>query len=405
VQLENERLGKKNDPGGEWARPDSDPVLDRYSNIHPWSNNRIHLKVPEGVNDYINASPVSLQSTAAKQSNLKHSIQDKYICMQGPKRETIDHTWHMLWHELATPYETSPAIIIMLSPTHGLDPGGSGKMIEKCSVYFPMDEDSPPIRINETDILGQEFKATVRFESKEPPTPGSSVEIRQFIMTRDEDEDQEKPIWHFLYPSWPDFGALEESNVAAIISVMEKSRKLNGKAENPRIVHCSAGVGRTGTFVALEFLMGELQGGAWEEDVDSGMDPVYDTVNQLRSQRRTMVQAYEQYAFLYEVLRKMWEEKYNEPCIGGDHEHGKKTRGARGKVNRSVRPQDGGCGADDIIEDGDVNVCAVPGDTTMRDGVNACATPGDHEHLNSDPNACADPARAPRTILDVTHET
>jgi protein-tyrosine phosphatase len=139
-----------------------------------------------------------------------------------------------------------------------------------------------------------------------------------------EGEDEEKPIWHYLYPNWPDFGALEEENVASVLSLMDISRKQNGKGENPRIVHCSAGVGRTGTFVALEFLMGELQGGAWEgwdEGPMAHTDPIYETVNQLRMQRKTMVQAYEQYAFLYEVLQKVWEEKYGTECAGGEHTH------------------------------------------------------------------------------------
>src|SRR5205823_4255104 len=80
----------------------------------------------------------------------------------------------------------------------------------------------------------------------------------------------------------------------------------------------------TGTFVALLFLIGELQGGAWEgwdKSDQAGRDAVFDTINQLREQRRTMVQAYEQYAFLYEVLRKLWEEKYGAECVGGDHQH------------------------------------------------------------------------------------
>lgn len=176
AEFENGRLDQ-NEEDGEWARPTSDPVLDRYSNIHPWMNNRIILKVPDGVNDYINASPVSLKSKSAKRSDLKHTFEDKYICMQGPKKETIDHTWHMLWHELAFPYETSPAVVIMLTPIRGTAPDGSGKIIEKCSPYFPMEEDSPVIHVNETSILGEEFKATVRFGSKEPPIPGKHYRL------------------------------------------------------------------------------------------------------------------------------------------------------------------------------------------------------------------------------------
>lgn len=336
TRLENERLAASKDspPGGEWARLDPDPTLDRYNNIHPWSNNRIKLKVPEGFNDYINASPVTLVSTSGKQSTLKAGIQDKYICMQGPKSQTVDHVWHMIWHEVATPYNSSPAVIIMLSPTHAPMPDDPTKMFEKCFPYYPVDENSGPITVNEKSDLGDDFKATIKFVSREPGIPGTPIEVRKLVMEVD-GEDEEKPIWHYLYPSWPDFGALEEENVASILNLMEISRLHNGKGENPRVVHCSAGVGRTGTFVALEFLIGELQGGAWEgwDDSDHAVsDPVYETVNQLRMQRKTMVQAYEQYAFLYEVLRKVWEEKYHVPCSGGEHKHSKPPE-AREKIN------------------------------------------------------------------------
>jgi len=241
--------------------------------------------------------------------------------MQGPKKETVDHTWHMLWHELAEPYETTPAVIIMLSPTHVPHPNGVNTF-EKCYPYYPLDENSEPLVINETGVLGDEFHAEVRFVSREAPIPGSTVEIRQLAMSVRGEEKGEKPIWHLLYPSWPDFGALEEKNVASIISLMHLSREKNERAENPRIVHCSAGVGRTGTFIALEFLIGELEGGAWEGWTGTG-DPIYETINQLRMQRRNMVQAFEQYAFLYEVLRKMWQEKYNVPRMKGNLEHNK----------------------------------------------------------------------------------
>jgi len=246
--------------------------------------------------------------------------------MQGPKLETVDHTWHMIWHELAVPYNSSPAVVIMLSPTHAPMPNDPSKLFEKCYRYFPIESDTTPIVINETNQLGEDFKATVRFDSALPEIPGTTIEGRRFIMTVD-GEDEEKPIFHYLYPSWPDFGALEERNVESIIQLMRLSRESNGKAENARVVHCSAGVGRTGTFVALEFLMGELQGGSWEnwdeesKKTNRGSDPIYECVNQLRMQRRTMVQAFEQYSFLYEVLRKMWEEKYDVPCIGGEHQH------------------------------------------------------------------------------------
>lgn len=218
------------------------------------------------------------------------------------------------------PHNSSPAVIIMLSPTHDPHPTLPGAMYEKCFPYFPQDEHSEPLIINETSQLGDDFKGSLRFVSKEPSLPGTEIEVRKFIMTVD-GKDDEKPIWHFLYQSWPDFGALGEDNLESLIELMSLSREKNATADNPRIIHCSAGVGRTGTFVALEFLLGELQSGTWEGWDQSGSidsDPVFDTVNQLRMQRRTMVQSYEQYVFIYEVLRKMWATKYGSPSVD-DH--------------------------------------------------------------------------------------
>jgi len=314
--LENARVTSLDDD--KWARLDPDPVLDRYTNIHPWANNRIHLHVPEGVNDYINATHVSLVSSSEKRIKFKASVQDKYICMQGPKQETIDHTWHMLWHELSNPYTTTPGVIIMLSSLRGPDPNRPRQTIEKCYQYFPMDEHSPSLIINETGQLGDDFKATVKFVSREPTPPGTAIEIRKLLMSREGEENEGKLVWHFLYPSWPDFGALGEENVSSIISLMALSREKNGGADNPRLVHCSAGVGRTGTFIALEHLAGELEGGGWkgwDTNEHAGYDAIYDTVNQLREQRRSMVQSLEQYAFLYGALKRMWEEKYNASSI------------------------------------------------------------------------------------------
>jgi protein-tyrosine phosphatase len=218
----------------------------------------------------------------------------------------------VIWHETLAGSNSEPAVIIMLSPTHDPHPTVPGVMFEKCFPYFPKDENSEPLIINETCKLGDEFKATIRFVSQEPQLPSTDLEIRKFAMSVD-GQDGEKPIWHFLYPSWPDFGALEESDLSSLMLLMSLSREKNTKSDNPRVIHCSAGVGRTGTFVALEFLIGELQRGAWQgwdKPNSSENDPIFNTVNRLRMQRRTMVQSAEQYAFIYEVLRKMWTEKY-----------------------------------------------------------------------------------------------
>jgi len=200
----------------------------------------------------------------------------------------------------------------MLTPTHVAHPLDGSIMMEKCYPYYPLDVQSPPLVINETSQLGGNFKATVRFLEREETTEGTAIELRKLAM-KVEGQEVEKVVWHFLYPGWPDFGAIEEDSVDSLLALMVLSREKNTSTDNPRVVHCSAGVGRSGTFIALEFLVGELQRGAWErwdDSTEKDKDPVFETVNQLRIQRRTMVQAQEQFSLLYGVLRKLWNEKY-----------------------------------------------------------------------------------------------
>ncbi|CAK7208402.1 hypothetical protein SCUCBS95973_000090 [Sporothrix curviconia] len=187
--------------------------------------------------------------------------------------------------------------------------------------------------------------------------------------------EDERIVYHFLFKRWPDFGVPALEDVDSFVGLMKLSAEKNADADNPRIVHCSAGVGRSGTFIALEHLLRELDAGVLE-DYDTGKDSslgtgeaedevmegaddqnprgrpskpplqqrdsalsvpggaainaaaadrtsvgsgilssesddlIYTTVNQLREQRRTMVQAESQYVFIYQVLRKLWKQKY-----------------------------------------------------------------------------------------------
>ncbi len=166
-------------------------------------------------------------------------------------------------------------------------------------------------------------------------TPVQDVEDDQVAV----DVEEERIVWHFLYKRWPDFGVPNLDDLDSFLGLMRLSREKNSNPQNPRIVHCSAGVGRSGTFIALEHLMRELDAGVMERyeetqtvapqlDQDDGTVPpaltrgednddlIFSTVNQLREQRCTMVQAPAQYHFLYQVLRKLWLEKYGEEDVG-----------------------------------------------------------------------------------------
>ena len=294
-------------PDNQWAQFNHDTILDRYTNVHPWSNNRVRLQVPEGYNDYINASPVSLTPTGEGAGH-----EEKYICMQGPKQETVDHTWHMVYHSLSE--SSSTGVIIMLTPTYAPQPLAPFRMMEKCYPYFPNSTSSPPLTINDSSHLGEDFRATVTCLSKEL-IPNTAIEHRELsIALPDHPDKLPKTIHHLLYPSWPDFQALAYSDLSSLLKLMSLSRSKNTDPSNPRVIHCSAGIGRTGTYVALEYLMGELEEGKWEgwdESIIRGHDPVFEAVNRLRMQRMGMVQMVEQYVFLYEVLRRAWAVRYS----------------------------------------------------------------------------------------------
>lgn len=251
--------------------------------------------MPEGAADYINASPIVLQSPLNTEKRPPH----KYIAMQGPTGRTSEHVWRMVAEQLS-----SPAVMIMLTETHENN-------MEKCHPYYPHDVNDT-IDIGEHDEFQDGWTAHVKCLDIEQKAEGA-IEMRKLQLHVD-GQDDELVVWHLLYKKWPDFGVPALEDIDSFLELMCLSREKNAGEDNPRIVHCSAGVGRSGTFIALEHLMREIDSGDLEKyDEVHGTDAtdlVFDTVNKLREQRKMMVQAEPQYLFIYKVLRKQWMEKY-----------------------------------------------------------------------------------------------
>jgi protein-tyrosine phosphatase len=375
-------------------------LLDRYVNIQPWQNNRVRLQVPEGEVDYINASPIVLRSTKRKGGGEEE--EHRYIAMQGPKQVSVGHVWRMVAEQLA-----SPGVIVMLTETHEVG-------VEKCWQYFPRQK-GEVMKLGGVDEFADGWTGEVRCEEVSSHIGDAIEERKLVVrvwkvkgggrqatperngldMTREEETEEadkmksptadiregiammselggrqpeptptaqesepgggeaveEKVVYHFLYKKWPDFGVPALEDLDSFFALMRLSRERNASPSNPRVVHCSAGVGRSGTFIALEHLMRELDAGVledWDEACAAGKaakaedgdgetlpdavgeaeeklegdeeegalegdgreDLIFDTVNALREQRRTMVQAEAQYAFIYQVMRKLWLERY-----------------------------------------------------------------------------------------------
>lgn len=298
----------------QWARLTGDEVLarNRYLNVEPFASNRVKLRVAEGLNDYINASPILLDER-------------RYIATQGPKDTSTSHFWRMMASETS-----EPAVIVMLTQTHE-----SGR--EKCFTYFPLDETNSTLDIARDDDIEDDFEGQVTLVSAKDDAESRCTVRHMKLRTRGGSQGTdwvEKDIYHLLFSGWPDFGIPEGDDRKALTQLVQLSRKLNKDAVapknssfemfedkkgsvatseelNPRIVHCSAGVGRSGTFIALDYLLNQLETG-FMDDVGPSSDPIAETVDKLRQQRMMMVQGESQFLFLYEALRELWIERWRE---------------------------------------------------------------------------------------------
>ncbi|KAK4063855.1 hypothetical protein Trihar35433_8563 [Trichoderma harzianum] len=301
-----------------YKHPDTHEKMDRYTNIMPWAHNRVKLQVPENEFDYINASTITLTSSNSSQPPLH------YIAMQAPTIPSFDHVWRMIAEQTS-----SPAVIVQLTNMIDLD-------VVKCNQYFPTGNKLPTGEqdttwgINDYNVWGDNWKAQLTFDSLENIF-GGAIEKRKFLLRickegeeeendDNEEENEEKEtrvIWHFLYKRWPEFGVPAGDDLHSFLELMKLSEQFSPPS-SMRVIHCSAGVGRTGCFIALEHLMRELSFGVLEGyDLSSeSPDLVYNTVDTLRRQRHGMVQGQGQYRFIYQVMRKLWCDKYGVVDVG-----------------------------------------------------------------------------------------
>lgn len=283
----------------------SNKRMDRYEDYRPWEHNRVKLQVPENKYDYVNASPITLTSS----DPYPKYAPMRYIAMQGPTKQSFDHVWRMVAEQTS-----SPAVIVQL--TEMADKDG-----RKCDQYLPMAEEDTSWTINDDNIWGDNWQAYLNFRSLEI-IAGGAIEKRMVVLRiyKEGEEEEERIIWHFLYKRWPDYGVPTVDDLNSLLKLMELSKQYS-QPNSKCIVHCSAGVGRTGCFIALDHLIRELDFGilrrydmTWE-----GRDLIYKTVDILRQQRWGMVQTDEQYQFIHHVMRKLWYDKYGVADEGADN--------------------------------------------------------------------------------------
>ncbi|XP_020849995.1 receptor-type tyrosine-protein phosphatase O isoform X2 [Phascolarctos cinereus] len=239
----------------------------RYTNILPYDFSRVRLvsmNEEEGA-DYINANYIP-----------GYNSPQEYIATQGPLPETRNDFWKMVLQQRSQ-------IIVMLTQCNE-------KRRVKCDHYWPFTEE--PIAYG--DI-------TVEMTSEEEHSDWAYRSFR--ISYADEMQD----VMHFNYTAWPDHGVPTTNAAESIMQFVQMVRQHSTKSRGPMIIHCSAGVGRTGTFIALDRL---LQHVCDHEYVD-----ILGLVSDMRSYRMSMVQTEEQYIFIHQCVQLMWMKKKRQFCI------------------------------------------------------------------------------------------
>jgi len=239
----------------------------RYHDVLPNESTRVRLTpIESGDGDYINANYIN--------GEVPNSYR-YYIACQAPLPSTIKDFWRMVWEERSS-------VIVCLTKTEE-----NGK--KKADIYWPETSQQP----QEYGSFWVHLHKKVMFKD----IGVSSLHLYK----KGEEFPREVVLLH--YTQWPDCGAPPSSSHIRTLSVMVNTFKQRGNTKQtngPVIVHCSAGIGRSGTFISINIHMAKIE--------RFGSDPslininVKESVVELRRQRKGMVQTLDQYLFIYKVI-------------------------------------------------------------------------------------------------------
>ena len=247
-------VSAKTKPSFSVAEQSDNEKFNRYTNILPNDSTRVILTALDS-SDYINANYVQIAKAGTK-----------YIMTQGPLQETCEHFWHMVWQV------GSPGIV-MLNRLYERE-------MEKCHSYYPP---YPGNRLQFGDV-------TV--------TCQSIAEDKDYIISKfrltSVSESKSRLLTHFQYTIWPDFGAPESSHSFLTFLYVVRETGVFHNSETPAVIHCSAGVGRSGTFILIDSCLRIAEQSDSCDDVN-----LQETLLDMRKQRFGCIQSKEQLRFSY----------------------------------------------------------------------------------------------------------
>ncbi|XP_052103012.1 tyrosine-protein phosphatase 10D-like isoform X2 [Mytilus californianus] len=258
------------------ANLDENKPKNRYTNILPYDHSRVVLAPmidEEDSSDYINANYIP-----------GYTYGKEFIASQGPLPGTANDFWRMIW-------EQSVSIVVMLTKC-------SENNMDKCEHYWPHAANEPKcyndLMVNVTSVSNM-----------------GKYDIHIMDVSLGDDT---RVVKHFHFLEWPDFSAkVETTTLIEFITTVRQH--ITPDIKGPTVTHCSAGVGRTGTFITVDYLMQYVE----DHDLSSQVD-IFDWVIQMRDHRTTMVQTWTQYAFIHDCLSEIVERKrkLQNPEVNGE---------------------------------------------------------------------------------------
>ncbi|XP_031733681.1 protein tyrosine phosphatase receptor type Fa isoform X13 [Anarrhichthys ocellatus] len=245
------------DPGQQFTWEHSNLEVNkpknRYANVIAYDHSRVILTPVDGVpgSDYVNANYID-----------GYRKQNAYIATQGPLPETLSDFWRMVW-------EQRTCTIIMMTRLEE-------KSRVKCDQYWPS-------RGTETyGMIQVTMLDTVEL---------ATYSVRTFALYKN-GSSEKREVRQFQFMAWPDHGVPEYPTPT--LAFLRRVKACNPPDAGPMVVHCSAGVGRTGCFIVIEAMLERMK---HVKSVD-----IYGHVTCMRAQRNYMVQTEDQYIFIHEAL-------------------------------------------------------------------------------------------------------
>ncbi|XP_053196600.1 tyrosine-protein phosphatase non-receptor type 11 [Scomber japonicus] len=271
----------------------------RYKNILPFDHTRVCLNdgdLNEPGSDYINANIIMVVSAIMPELDSKCNTtkgKKSYIATQGCLQNTISDFWRMVFQE-------NSRVIVMT--TKEVERGKS-----KCVKYWP-------------DMSALKEYGAMRVRNVRETSAHDYI-LRELKLSKVGQGNTERTVWQYHFRAWPDHGVPTDPG-----GVLDFLEEVNLKQESildagPIAVHCSAGIGRTGTFIVIDILIDVIR----EKGVDCDID-VPKTIQMVRSQRSGMVQTEAQYRFIYmavqhyiETLQRRIEEEQKSKIKGREY--------------------------------------------------------------------------------------